>query len=159
MVQEAILRALTSAEQFTPGTNFRAWIFVILRNAVRTEMRRPSIYHVSLDEVGSREPVARSNQNEILAFCDIRRALCQLSEEHRKALLLVSVDGVSYEEAAVLCGCAVGTIKSRVFRARLIIRTQLSADKLGIPRHIVQPVTGADVLALQKSDGRTHEGW
>lgn len=154
MVQETILRALTAAEQFTPGTNFRAWVFTILRNVVRSEYRRPWIYHASLDEVGSGEPVTQSNQEENLNFCDFRRAFCLLSGEQRKALALVAVDGMSYEEAAAICDCAAGTIKSRVSRARRNIKALLSEDQIGLPRHMLQPFAGTDLLALLKSDVR-----
>ena len=155
MVQETVLRALAAAEQFTPGSNLRAWVFAILRNVFYSDRRHPFTHHLPLDEVGSREPVARSTQEDNLDFCDFRRAFCELSDEQREALALVAIDGKSYKEAAAICDCAIGTIRSRVSRARLNMRSLLSGDQLRLPRHMLRPIAGTDLLAFQKSDVRT----
>jgi RNA polymerase sigma-70 factor (ECF subfamily) len=117
LVQDAVVRALAAANQFQQGTNFKAWMFTILRNQNITTFRRKRIMPVSLDEVGQDVPQA-APQEDALMIEDLDHAVQQLSPSRREALILVVVHGLSYEEAAAVCNCAVGTIKSRVARAR-----------------------------------------
>jgi len=118
LVQDAIVRALSAAASFQPGTNFRAWIFTILRNLFFTERRKSRIVTQSIDVMDhSAVPVAASQEVSV-EFDDFRVALMPLPPEQREALVLVGASGVSYEDAARICGCAVGTVKSRVSRAR-----------------------------------------
>lgn len=118
LVQETLVKAWNSMHSFTPGTNFRAWLFTILRNAyfsqhrkLRREVDDPHDVHVNSLAV-------RPEQYGHLDLFDFRTALGGLPPDQREALLLVGAEGFSYEEAAEICGCAVGTIKSRVNRAR-----------------------------------------
>lgn len=117
LVQDAVVRALAAANQFQQGTNFKAWMFTILRNQNITTFRRKCIMPASLDEVGQDVPQA-APQEDALMIEDLDHAVQQLSPLRREALILVVVHGLSYEEAAAVCNCAVGTIKSRVARAR-----------------------------------------
>jgi RNA polymerase sigma-70 factor (ECF subfamily) len=147
LVQEAILRALTAAEQFTLGTNFRAWIFVILRNLLYNETRKPWSRLVSLDDLDGYEPSVRADQDQNLEFCDFRRAFRQLCKDQQEVLALVGVSGMSYQEAAASCDCPIGTVKSRVSRARRDLKIFLTDDKLGHRRNMVAPLAGSDLMS------------
>ena len=130
LVQEAMLKAWAARDRFEPGTSMRAWIFVILRNAYLTDMRRNK-FHGEYDEVvAERILTAPAGQEEPIHLSDMHRALMTLPPERREALLLVGAGGFSYEEAAQICECAVGTIKSRVGRARATITEMLEEDSI-----------------------------
>jgi RNA polymerase sigma factor (sigma-70 family) len=125
LVQEALMKAWAAQERFQPGTSMRAWTFVILRNAYLTDMRR-NRFRADYDEtVAERILTAPAGQEGPLHLSDMHRALLTLPPERREALLLVGAGGFSYEEAAEICGCAVGTIKSRVGRARAALNAML----------------------------------
>lgn len=125
LVQEALLKAWAARERFEPGTSMRAWTFVILRNAYLTDMRRNRFRGEYDETVAERILTAPANQEEPVHLADLHRALLTLPEERREALLLVGAGGFSYEEAAEICGCAVGTIKSRVGRARATLNAMI----------------------------------
>jgi RNA polymerase sigma-70 factor, ECF subfamily len=118
LVQGALLRGLENLDKFQPGTSMQAWLFTILRNQFYTDMRR------SRREVDDPEGALAAKlavlpaQGARLDFADMQAALAHLSVEQREALLLVGAEGVSYEEAAEICGTNLGTIKSRINRAR-----------------------------------------
>lgn len=118
LVQDTLIKAWTNKDKFEPGTNLRAWLFTILRNTYYTTLtrRRREVQ----DEDGDYAALLNSppNQDWNVAVHDLQAALAQLPPEHREALILVGAAGLSYEEAAEICGCALGTIKSRVNRAR-----------------------------------------
>jgi RNA polymerase sigma-70 factor (ECF subfamily) len=118
LVQETLLKAWAAQDRFEPGTSMRAWTFVILRNAYLTDMRRNRFRGEYDEGVAERILTAPAGQEEPIHLSDLHRALLTLQPERREALLLVGAGGFSYEEAAEICGCAVGTIKSRVGRAR-----------------------------------------
>jgi len=125
LVQEALMKAWAAQERFQPGTSMRAWTFVILRNAYLTDMRR-NRFRADYDEtVAERILTAPAAQEGPLHLSDMHRALLTLPPERREALLLVGAGGFSYEEAAEICDCAVGTIKSRVGRARAALSSML----------------------------------
>jgi RNA polymerase sigma-70 factor (ECF subfamily) len=129
LVQEAVLKAWNHLDTFQEGTNMRAWLFTILRNAFLSELRRRHD-ELSLDaetDLALRLGKA-AEQHGWMDGKDLLKALAQLNPEQREALVLVGAEGFSYEEAAEICGCALGTIKSRVNRARLRL-----AELLGDP--------------------------
>ena len=126
LVQEALMKAWAAQDRFEPGTSMRAWTFVILRNAYLTDMRRNRFRGDYDETVAERILTAPAGQEEPIHLCDLNRALQTLPPERREALLLVGAGGFSYEEAANICGCAVGTIKSRVGRARSALNSMLS---------------------------------
>ena len=130
LVQETLLKAWAAQERFEPGTSMRAWTFVILRNAYLTDMRRNRFRGDYDETVAERILTAPAGQEEPIHLSDMRRALLTLPPERREALLLVGAGGFSYEEAAQICGCAVGTIKSRVARGRVALEQLLSSGKL-----------------------------
>ncbi|ANK12739.1 sigma-70 family RNA polymerase sigma factor [Erythrobacter neustonensis] len=132
LVQETLLKAWAAQDRFEPGTSMRAWTFVILRNAYLTDMRRNRFRGEYDEGVAERILTAPAGQEEPIHLSDLHRALLTLPAERREALLLVGAGGFSYEEAAAICGCAVGTIKSRVGRARAALSEMLSSGN--IPR-------------------------
>ena len=125
LVQETMLKAWAAQERFEPGTSMRAWTFVILRNAYLTDMRRNRFRGEYDEGVAERILTAPAGQEEPIHLSDMHRALLTLPPERREALLLVGAGGFSYEEAAQICGCAVGTIKSRVGSARSALTSML----------------------------------
>ncbi len=148
LVQETLLKALSHLDSFTPGTNLRSWLFTILRNTYFTDRRRAR--HEVRDEdsvmAGVRsDPPAQEPQ---LDMRDLQRALLCLSDEQREALILVGAAGFSYEEAAEICGCCSGTIKSRVNRARTKLSEILSAEAAHSPLRgtMAATVSGAGVV-------------
>lgn len=139
LVQETMLKAWAAQDRFEPGTSMRAWTFVILRNAYLTDMRRNRFRGEYDEGVAERILVAPAGQEEPIHLSDLHRALLTLPPERREALLLVGAGGFSYEEAAAICGCAVGTIKSRVGRARAALSEMLSSGN--IPQRRVDDAT------------------
>ncbi|MEJ5978048.1 sigma-70 family RNA polymerase sigma factor [Novosphingobium sp. PS1R-30] len=118
LVQETAIKAWTARERFTPGTNMRAWTFAILRNHFLSELRR-NRHQADYDpDSAERLLVIDADQEAPLHLSDMEVALMKLSPERREALLLVGAGGFTYEEAAKISDCAVGTMKSRVARAR-----------------------------------------
>lgn len=130
LVQETILRALANIHSFQPGTNLPAWLFTILRNLFRSEYRKRRREVEDAD--GSFAQTLKSNPDQIgrIEFQEFRDALSQLPQDQREALILVGASGFSYEEAADICECAVGTIKSRVNRARSRLAKLLAVDNV-----------------------------
>ena len=128
LVQETLLRAIANIDSFQPGTNMSAWMFTILRNLFRSEYRKRRREVEDTD--GSFAESLKSHPEQIghVEFQEFRVALAQLPAEQREALILVGASGFSYEEAAEICECAVGTIKSRVNRARSRLAKLLSID-------------------------------
>jgi RNA polymerase sigma-70 factor, ECF subfamily len=128
LVQDTLIKAWTNREKFEPGTNLRAWLFTILRNTYYTNVlrRRREVR----DEQGEYASTLRAapTQEWSVAMRSLQSALQQLPDEHREALILVGAAGLSYEEAAEICGCALGTIKSRVNRARSRLLKIMDAD-------------------------------
>lgn len=118
LVQDTLIKAWSNRDKFTPGTNLRAWLFTILRNTYYTQLQRRR--REVRDETGEYASTLTSpaTQDWGIAMRDLQAALQLLPAEHREALILIGAAGLSYEEAAEVCGCALGTIKSRVNRGR-----------------------------------------
>jgi RNA polymerase sigma-70 factor (ECF subfamily) len=130
LVQETLLKAWAAQDRFEPGTSMRAWTFVILRNAYLTDMRRNRFRGEYDETTAERILTAPAAQEEPIHLSDMHRALLTLPPERREALLLVGAGGFSYEEAAQICGCAVGTIKSRVGRARAALTVMIEEGSI-----------------------------
>jgi RNA polymerase sigma-70 factor (ECF subfamily) len=134
LVQETLLRALANIESFQPGTNMAAWLFTILRNHFRSEYRKRRREVEDAEGRYADTLKSQPEQHGHVEFSEFRTALSQLPADQREALVLVGASGFSYEEAAHICGCAVGTIKSRVNRARTRLAELMaieSADDFG----------------------------
>lgn len=132
LVQETLIKGWAAAERFEPGTSLRAWLFTIMRNTYYSDYRKQhrELQNNRNDLTAAAEPMANPEQDGHLDLEDLKVALASLPPDQREAILLVGAAGVSYEEAAHVCGCAVGTIKSRVNRARRKLMAQLSVDSI-----------------------------
>jgi RNA polymerase sigma-70 factor (ECF subfamily) len=157
LVQGAILRALGAAHQFKPGTNIKAWLFTILRNLCFNQWRSPGARPIPLDDCFVHMPITVPDQDANLEFCDFRRAFAQLVPEQREALMLVGASGLDYKAAAAVCGCAVGTVKSRVSRARAIVKSLMDGGAMSLRRQDLVPVSTMDIaFALNGSGAALH---
>jgi RNA polymerase sigma-70 factor (ECF subfamily) len=137
LVQETLLRALANIDSFQPGTNMSAWLFTILRNHFHSEYRKRRREVEDGDGSYAETLKSQPDQTARLEFQEFRAALAKLPADQREALILVGASGFSYEETADICGCAVGTIKSRVNRARARLAELMSietADDFGPDR-------------------------
>lgn len=142
LVQETLLRALANIDRFQPGTCLQAWLFTILRNLFHTEFRRRRREVEDPDGILAGRLAVLPNQPGSVEFDELRAALAKLPPDQREALLLVSAQGFSYEEAAQITGTQLGTIKSRVNRARARLATLLQvshAEDLG-PDRLVRAI-------------------
>jgi RNA polymerase sigma-70 factor, ECF subfamily len=144
LVQETLLRALASINSFQPGTNMPAWLFTILRNLFRSEYRKRRREVEDTDGSYAESLTTQPEQTSHVEFAEFRNALARLPDDQREALILVGATGFSYEEAAAICGCAVGTIKSRVNRARTRLAKLMSIEN---PDDFGPDVTTRAVLA------------
>ncbi len=118
LAQDALAKALASEASFTMGTNMKAWVFMILRNQFYSDMRRAWRSQPLDPEVAERTLVSVSDPTAGLELDELRRALAMLPADMREALILIGAGGMSYEEVSAISGVAVGTVKSRVSRAR-----------------------------------------
>jgi RNA polymerase sigma-70 factor (ECF subfamily) len=130
LVQETLLRALANIDSFQPGSNMPAWLFTILRNLFRSEYRKRRREVEDADGSYAQSLKSQPEQSGHIEFQEFRQALAKLPPDQREALILVGASGFSYEEAADICGCAVGTIKSRVNRARARLADMLSIESM-----------------------------
>jgi RNA polymerase sigma-70 factor (ECF subfamily) len=126
LVQECLTRAIAKLHTWTPGTNLRAWLFVILKNCHINDVRR----HRPTSEIPTDHPMLNvpANQDSHINLLEVRDAYLRLTEEHREVLLLVAIEGLQYEEAAAILKVPLGTVRSRLSRARQALR-----DALGEP--------------------------
>lgn len=132
LVQDCLTRAIAKIDSWQPGTNLRAWLFVILRNAYISEVRRSSrMPFGTSDAEDDFRLVVSGGQEASLELLEVREALDSLSIEHREVLHLVAVEGLKYEEAAEILEVPVGTVRSRLSRARSALRVRLES-----PRHL-----------------------
>ncbi len=118
MAQDALVRGWAARASFTPGTNFRAWMFMILRNQFYTTIRKNSRMTSWDPEVAERVLVEAPSQQHHIHLADVAKALQKLPPEQREVLLLIGANGLSYDETAEIVGCAMGTVKSRLARGR-----------------------------------------
>jgi RNA polymerase sigma-70 factor (ECF subfamily) len=128
LVQETLLRALSHLDRFERGTNLQAWMFTILRNLFHSDYRKRRREIEDPEGAFAEKLAIMPEQGAKLDFDDMRLALAKLSPEQREAILLVGAEGLTYEEAAQVCGVVVGTIKSRVNRARNRLAELLMLD-------------------------------
>jgi RNA polymerase sigma-70 factor (ECF subfamily) len=129
LVQDTLVRAVTNIHRFEVGTNLNAWLFTILRNLFHSEYRKRQREVEDADGSYAARLLVPPEQGARLDFEDFRKALAHIPLDQREALLLVGAEGLSYEEAAEVCGVAVGTVKSRVNRARSRLAQMLSVEQ------------------------------
>jgi RNA polymerase sigma-70 factor, ECF subfamily len=147
LVQETLLRAWAHVDSFEAGTNMSAWLFTILRNAFRSEYRKRRREVADSDGTYAKSLKSQPEQNSRLQLDEFRTALGRLPVDQREALVLVGASGFSYEEASEICGCAVGTIKSRINRARVKLAEMMSiesVDDFGPDREQRAVLTGTE---------------
>ncbi len=125
LAQEALAKAWQSRDTFRAGSNLKAWLFTILRNQFYSDRRRAWRQAPWDEGAAERVPAPKGEQTWAVQLSDTARALRQLPNEQREALILVGAGGFSYEDAAAICNCAVGTVKSRVARARKALTASL----------------------------------
>ena len=130
LVQDTLVRALSHIDSFQPGTNLNAWLFTILRNLFHSEYRKRRREVEDVDGAYAARLATQPEQGARLDMEDFKAALARLPPDQREVLLLVGASGFSYEEAAEICQCAVGTIKSRVNRARTRLAQMLAVENL-----------------------------
>jgi len=129
LVQETLFKAWNHLDSFREGTNLKAWLFTILRNTYFSERRKRRREVEDADGSYADQLASRPEQHGHMEMQDFRAALTRLPDDQREALILVGAAGFSYEEAAEISGCAVGTIKSRVNRARNRLSEMLGLDE------------------------------
>ena len=122
------MRALANIDSFEPGTNLPAWLFTILRNLFRSEYRKRKREVEDSEGRFAETLKTHPEQNSRIEFKEFQRVLAKLPADQREALILVGASGFSYQETAEICGCAVGTVKSRVHRARTKLSEMLSIE-------------------------------
>lgn len=130
LVQETLLKAWGAYASFTEGTSLRAWLFTIMRNTFFSQYRKNRREVQDVEGAAAARLVSAPAQHAHLDLADFRSALDLLAPDQREALILIGASGFSYEEAATICGCAVGTIKSRVNRARQRLMQVLAMEGL-----------------------------
>ena len=130
LVQETLLKAWAARARFQAGTNMRAWTFIILRNLFLSQMRRSRFKGEWDDFTADKLLAMPAGQDRQIDLADLQRGLMQLPQAQREALILVGAGGFAYEEAASICDCAVGTIKSRVARGRAALEVILNEGLL-----------------------------
>jgi len=133
LVQETLLRAWSKSDKFQPGTSLRAWLFTILRNIYYSNYRKRSREVQDSEGLYARRVVVPGDQESHLDLEDFRRAMAKLPAEQREVLTLVGASGLSYEEAAEICRVEIGTIKSRLSRARAKLVDLLGLDEKAAP--------------------------
>ncbi len=151
LVQDTVLKAWKSRDSFKPGTNLKAWLFTILRNTFYSDRRRAGRIVEDVDNVHTDCMVAATDQQDQMGLQELRRALTTLPDEQREALILIGAGGFSHEEAASIMGVAVGTIKSRVFRARTTLMDMLDTG------HGLPDADSVDGSALTAIDSLLHD--
>ncbi len=135
LVQDTLMQALQAWQSFTPGTNLKAWLFTILHNRFRSVVSRKHVRaEIGVDDLSSMAsvPAFQERRLEVIAF---KAAFARLSPDHREVLVLNAVQGLPYEEIAVICGCEIGTVKSRINRARNLLKAMLMGETELKPRH------------------------
>jgi len=154
LVQETLMKAWAARLRFQAGTNMRAWTFIILRNLYLSQMRRARFKGEWDDLVADRLLAAPASQDRHVELGDMQRALLHLPQPQREALILVGAGGFAYEEAAEICGVAVGTIKSRVARGRVALETIMNDNSLPSRRtHSNEPgMTALDTIMGEVED-------
>ena len=147
LVQETMVRAWAARTRFQPGTNFRAWLFRILRNLFLSDRRRGG-HSVSWNpELDDDRLVTPADQESGVMLADLDAALDSITPGQAEALVLVAQEGLSYEEAAAQLGVPMGTVRSRVFRARAAVIDRLSGEDP------VPPPAGGDLYRQWKHAG------
>lgn len=134
LVHDTLVRALAAEDKFQKGTNIKAWLLTILRNQHISDLRRRKVEVEPVDDLIDAALPTPPGQMSSVEFGELRKALMKMSVQHREVLILVAAAGLSYEDTAEVCKCAVGTVKSRLNRARVELRRLLSEPPPNPPK-------------------------
>jgi len=130
LVQETLTKGLANIDKFEPGTRMKSWLFTIMRNTYYTRVKAADRETPGLLDCVSLIPVSEAAQEWSVQSKEVHNAILKLPEHQREVLMLIGVLGISYEETAEICGCAVGTVKSRLNRARVGVLDYLGESSL-----------------------------
>jgi RNA polymerase sigma-70 factor, ECF subfamily len=133
LVQDTIVRAIGARESFQDGTNLKAWLFTILRNKFLDDRRRKRGFFEQIETVVHERLVCPPSQDAAVEFANVARVFWTLSAPHREILMLIGVNGLNYEEAADILGCPIGTVRSRLSRARTELQKKINATDTDVP--------------------------
>jgi len=153
LAQEAVMRAWAAQDSFTPGTNFRAWIYMILRNYFYTTVRKNSRMASWDPEAAERLLVQSAPQQHHIHMNDVEIALQKLPAVQREVLMIVGAGGASYEEAAEITGCAIGTVKSRLARGRIALAALING-----PGEVSETIVASRDTDLVSDSGPLDQG-
>lgn len=128
LVQDTIMKAWAKQNNFEPGTNMKAWLFTILRNEFYSQMRKKGREVQDSEGYFTENLAVHPSQYGALDLQDFKQALDMLPDDQKEAIILIGASGFTYEEASTICDCAIGTIKSRVSRARIKLQEILGID-------------------------------
>lgn len=143
LTQDTMVKAWASRSRFERGTSIKAWTFVILRNTFLSQMRRNKFRGEYDEATVERTLASPASQEGTSEMADLQRGLMELPQDQREALILVGAGGMSYEDAAVVCNCALGTMKSRVSRARTALEQIMARGSFKQTRAESMPATEA----------------
>lgn len=159
LAQESLVKAWKARDSFREGSNLKAWVFQILRNHFYSERRKLWRKSESGTEINENMLPMKEGQSAAMNLSDLKRALALLPDVQREALVLVGAGGFSYEEAAEICHCAVGTIKSRVNRARAALHQILDETRgNGRREDAADAMTAADEIMAEAHALATDNG-
>ncbi len=141
LVQETLMRAWTYRDRFTEGTNLGAWLHTILRNTHISHIRKARRERVGLDAGWEQRLVSPASQEDHLALIEVAAALNRLPAADRAILIALGIEDRAHEDIALEAGCAMGTVRSRLSRARIRLRDVLEELPGGIclPGRIMSP--------------------
>ncbi|WP_159591010.1 sigma-70 family RNA polymerase sigma factor [Chelativorans xinjiangense] len=148
LVQETLTKGLANIHRFQAGTNMKSWLFTIMRNTFYTRGKIARREVPGIEDCASLRPAVDPEQEWSVRGIEVREAVQRLPEQQRQVLVLVGVLGVSYQEAAEICGCAMGTVKSRLNRARLRLLDELGENA---PRATVEATDEHPVASIKSS--------
>jgi len=141
LVQDTIVRAIGARESFEEGTNLKAWLFTILRNKFLDDRRRKRGFFEQIETVVHERLVCPPSQDVAVEFANVARVFWTLSAPHREILMLIGVNGLNYEEAADVLGCPIGTVRSRLSRARSELQKKINAADTDAQSEAFQELT------------------
>ncbi len=144
LVQDCLLRAIENIDKWKPGTNLRSWLFVVQKNIFRNDLQRAKKESSWEPSNNNEQLVVPASQEARLVLLEVRDAFFQLSDEHREILLLVAIEGMKYGEAALILDIPVGTVRSRLCRARLALNKliEIREDSEELPVDRLKQVSG-----------------
>ncbi len=149
LVQDVLMRALGSLHQFQPGTALKSWLFTIMRNTFYTRIRKAAREAPGAADCVADRPSMAATQEWTARGHEVQNALQKLPEQQREVVVLIGVLGVSYEEAAAICNCAMGTIKSRLNRARATLVAELGEESARSSVQSIDPFPLAPAMSLR----------